>query len=45
MGARLGEIPFDKLKSEYYPYVIVLESYDFVLDKLKQAGWNKRQVN
>ncbi|MCR4665136.1 MAG: leucine-rich repeat domain-containing protein [Paludibacteraceae bacterium] len=45
MGARLGEIPFDQLKSEYYPYVIVWESYDFVLDKLKQAGWNKRQVN
>ena len=43
LGQRLEDIDFDKLCGDMnYPHVIVWESYDFVKEKLKKAGWNGR---
>ena len=41
MGNRLEDIPFEQLHLETYPHIVVWESYDFVIDKLQQAGWHK----
>ena len=41
LGHRLEDIDFEKLRGDrIYPHVIVWESYDFVIEKLKKAGWN-----